>query len=185
MSCTIIIVPGYTNSGPEHWQSILEMKYKNIVRVEQADWDNPVREEWIDGLSRAIDAIYGDIFLVGHSCGAVTIAQWAEGHASSKIVGALLVAPADIESPSAPNKILVQAPLPKARLPFKNTIVYSDNDEYLSTERAKYFAEQWGSELIEIKNAGHINTAAGYGEWLYGENLVETLSGIKLEKKIN
>jgi predicted alpha/beta hydrolase family esterase len=74
-------------------------------------------------------------------------------------------------------------PISRTRLPFKSTVVYSNNDEYLSPERALEFSEQWGSEPVLIKNAGHINTAAGYGEWLYGESLIESLSDIRLEKK--
>lgn len=183
MAYTIVIVPGYTNSGPKHWQTVLENKYKNIIRVEQEDWDNPVREKWIQGLDKTINAIDTEIFLVGHSCGSIAIVQWAEIYSSKKIIGSLLVTPADVESPTALKEISIQGPIPQSQLPFKSTIVYSTNDEHLSPARAKQFAKQWGSDLIEMKDAGHLNTEAGFGEWLYGENLIQLLSGIQLEPK--
>ncbi|AOM41897.1 alpha/beta hydrolase [Xenorhabdus hominickii] len=37
---TYLIVPGYTNSGPDHWQSHLERKYLNVTRVQQDNWQS-------------------------------------------------------------------------------------------------------------------------------------------------
>ncbi|WP_116963760.1 RBBP9/YdeN family alpha/beta hydrolase [Fastidiosibacter lacustris] len=183
MTTTIIIVPGYTNSGPEHWQSIIEKKYKNVVRIEQENWESPVRDKWIDGLQKTIESVSSEMFLVGHSCGAITIAQWAAKYTNSRVTGALLVAPADVESSHAPNEIKIQGPIPLKKLSFNSTVVYSNNDEYLSVDRALVFSKAWGSDSVMIENAGHINTAAGYGEWLMGEQLIVTLSGNNLEAK--
>ncbi|MBD2784592.1 alpha/beta hydrolase [Xenorhabdus sp. DI] len=173
---TYLIVPGYTNSGPDHWQSHLEKKYLNVVRVQQDDWQSPVREKWIHRLHETIDKIAGDIFLIGHSCGAVTITQWAAERKSDKIKGALLVAPADIDSLDAPLEIQVQRPLATSPLPFPSTLVCSDNDEFLPLEKAHTLANCWNSSLIVLSGAGHIHTAAGYGEWLAGEQLINEIS---------
>lgn len=183
MSGTIILVPGYTNSGPEHWQSYIERKFKNVLRVEQLEWDNPVRSHWIAGLEQTIASTTGELFLVGHSCGAMAITQWSEHHFSPRVKGALLVAPADVDADSAPLAIQVQRPVAQTRLPFPSTLVYSDNDPYLSVERAKIFANNWASKLIEIPDAGHIHTAAGFGEWPAGEQLVIELCGFELESR--
>src|SRR3990167_58533 len=185
MAVTIIIVPGYTNSGPGHWQSIIERKYQNIIRAEQEDWNNPVSEKWVEGLQRTIKSVSGNIVLVGHSCGVITIIQWAQKYQNMNVIGALLVAPADVDSEHAPKEIKVQSPIPTTKLLFKSIMVHSNNDEYLSKARALIFGEHWGSELIEIKNAGHINTASGFGEWKFGEKLIEKLSGIPLEIKFD
>jgi predicted alpha/beta hydrolase family esterase len=40
-------------------------------------------------------------------------------------------------------------------------------------ERARQFAEVWGSEFVNIGAAGHINTASGYGEWPEGLALLQ------------
>lgn len=176
MAKTYLIVPGYTNSGPDHWQSHLERKYQNVIRVQQDDWLSPVREKWISRLNETIEKTAGELFLIGHSCGAVTITQWAEERKSNKVKGALLVAPADIDSPDAPLEIQIQRPLAMSPLPFPSTLVCSDNDEFLSLEKARTLANCWQSDLIVLPRAGHIHTAAGYGEWLAGELLINEIS---------
>ncbi|CNE60187.1 Predicted esterase of the alpha/beta hydrolase fold [Yersinia nurmii] len=183
IQCTFMLVPGYTNSGPEHWQSFIERKYINAVRVEQKDWDNPDRDAWRERLARSIEGIPGNIFLVGHSCGAITVTQWAECYSSGKVIGALLVAPADVDATTAPAAIQVQRPIPSKPLPFPSTLICSDNDEYLSLDRAQQLASQWGSERVIKSGGGHFHTAAGYGEWPEIENMLESLSGFKLIKK--
>ena len=40
----IVIVPGWQDSGPEHWQSRWAKSLKTARRVVQDDWDNPNRE---------------------------------------------------------------------------------------------------------------------------------------------
>ncbi|MDX7986113.1 alpha/beta hydrolase [Xenorhabdus sp. 12] len=173
---TFLIVPGYTNSGPDHWQSHLERKYSNIVRVQQSDWNSPIREQWLNRLDETIEKTSGELFLIGHSCGAVTITQWAAERTCDRVKGALLVAPADADSPNAPLEIQIQRPLAMSPLPFVSTLVCSDNDEFLSLEKARALADCWGSDLIVLHRAGHIHTAAGYGEWLTGEQLINEIS---------
>ncbi|KJY76901.1 RBBP9/YdeN family alpha/beta hydrolase [Vibrio nigripulchritudo] len=180
---TIILVPGYTNAGPQHWQTYIERKYQNVVRVQQENWDMPERDKWVNVLEETIASIESEVVLVGHSCGAVTIAQWSSMFSSDKVIGALLVAPADVDSPSAIPEIHTLRPLTFKPLPFPSILVTSDNDEHLSLERAHLFAKSWGSEIVEIPGAGHIHTNAGYGEWIAGEKLIEKLLGSKLLKK--
>jgi predicted alpha/beta hydrolase family esterase len=49
--CDILIIPGYTNSGPDHWQSRWERQLSTARRVEQANWDEPKRAEWVARVS--------------------------------------------------------------------------------------------------------------------------------------
>ncbi len=42
----IIIVPGWRNSGAEHWQSLWAQALPHAERVEQDDWLTPKREDW-------------------------------------------------------------------------------------------------------------------------------------------
>jgi len=43
----ILIIPGLTDSGPDHWQSRWQRKLKTAVRVKQADWDRPLIGDWV------------------------------------------------------------------------------------------------------------------------------------------
>ena len=56
---------------------------------------------------------------------------------------------------------------------FKSIVVTSSNDEWVTLERAEFFAENWGSEFINIGNAGHINAASGFGEWPKGLEILK------------
>ena len=81
------------------------------------------------------------------------------------IKGALLVAPSDIESPVYTFPATGFTPIPMRKFSFKTVVVVSTNDEWVSFQSAAFFAQQWGSELVDIADAGHINAAAGYGKW--------------------
>lgn len=174
---TVLLVPGYTGSGSEHWQSLWQAEHPDFQRVEQLDWNRPERSTWIDGLERAVDTIPGPVVLVGHSCGTVTIAQWAAAPdtSTSKVAAALLVAPGDCDAPDALPEIRPLGPMPTGLLPFQSLLVASTNDPHLSLVRAKGFAELWGSELHVVGDAGHLNTAAGYGVWPEGKQLLMQL----------
>jgi predicted alpha/beta hydrolase family esterase len=54
-------------------------------------------------------------------------------------------------------------------------VVASSNDEYVSLQRAQYFADNWGSTFINIGNKGHINSASGLGDWPEGYELLQRL----------
>ena len=65
----ILIVPGYTNSSPDHWQSRWEANMANAKRVIQAEWSKPVREDWIAEVRTAITASDKPTVVVAHSLG--------------------------------------------------------------------------------------------------------------------
>ncbi len=171
----VLIVPGWTNSGPEHWQSLWERADpRRVRRVEQRDWDAPDPDDWVRALDAAIATEREPVVLVAHSLGCIAVAHWAASY-DRPVAGALLVAPADVERADAPEPIRCFAPIPLRRLPFRSIVVASSNDEYLSMGRAGHFARCWGSELVPVGAAGHINTAAGYGLWPQGERLLDAL----------
>ena len=66
-------------------------------------------------------------------------------------------------------------PIPMAHLPFPSHVVASSDDSLLSLERAKQFADSWGSEFTNVGPCGHINTASGFGEWPRGEAMLQEL----------
>jgi predicted alpha/beta hydrolase family esterase len=54
--------------------------------------------------------------------------------------------------------------MPLFKLPFRSTVISGTNDLYVSVQRANQFANAWGSQLILLDDAGHINVAAGFGK---------------------
>jgi predicted alpha/beta hydrolase family esterase len=176
-SSTVLLVPGYANSGPDHWQSLWERDHPEYARVRQRDWERPAREEWVATLDEAIARVAGPVTLVAHSLGCQAVAHWASHapHAAQTVRGALLVAPVDDEAVAAIPAISGFRPAPRARLPFRSILVASENDPYISLARSQRLAEWWGSQFISLGAAGHINTDAGFGPWPAGEALLATL----------
>jgi uncharacterized protein len=174
MAVTFLNVPGVNNSGPDHWQTLWEKSYPNFRRVAQDNWDLPYCEDWVAGLNQAIEEIEGEIILVAHSLGCLTVVHWAKEYKRS-IKGALLVAPADLETPDYPPGVGGFTPIPVDKLSFPSTLVASTNDSFVTIERAEYFANCWGSRFINVGQCGHINVDAGFGPWTQGEELLKEL----------
>jgi len=171
---TILIIPGLGNSGPQHWQSIWENTY-HFTRVEQNDWETPVCADWVANINAEVGKYQPEnVILVGHSLACATIAYWAQKY-GTRIKGALLVAPSDTEADSYPSGTSGFAPVPLHQLPFSSITVISTNDFYVSLARARQFAEAWGSEPVNIGDAGHINSASGLGGWDAGLELLKKL----------
>lgn len=169
------IIPGLGNSGEEHWQTHFENSDKNFQRINQLEWDAPNCNEWMKNIDEVVSKYDpSTVILIGHSLGCITIANWAKQY-GRKIKAALLVAPSDIESPAYSFTSSGFTPIPLDKINFKTIVVTSSDDPWVSSSRAKYFAESWGSKLINIGNAGHINTASGYGNWQEGLNILKTL----------
>ena len=171
----ILMVPGLGGSGPEHWQSLWQRDLESCTRVEQRDWDYPEREGWIAALDRAVAAADQPPILIAHSLSCALVVHWAM-ETRRRIHGALLVAPADVDSDAhTPTEAHVFRPMPIARLPFLSIVVSSSDDPFVTAERAAKFASAWGSHLVDIGPAGHINSATGYGPWPQGRDLLEAL----------
>lgn len=173
MKCDILVLAGLWNSGQEHWQSHWERKYPAWSRVPHRDWNNPGRDEWVSELDGAIAHGEGRPILLAHSLGCMLAVHWAQCGSPLKVAGAFLVAPSDVEASSYPIDANGFAPVPMARLPFPSIVVASTDDPYASIERSRAFAEAWGSKLVIIEDAGHINADRGYGAWPEGEAMLE------------
>ena len=171
----VLVVPGLGGSGPDHWQTLWESLHPRHARVEQSDWCQPNREAWLRKLENEIVAAGEPVVLVAHSLGCALAAHWARG-AARRVAGALLVAPADADMVALMlDAVASFAPVPLEPLPFPSIVVASSDDPYVSLERAETFARAWGSRLVRIGAAGHINADSGHGEWPEGRRLLDEL----------
>jgi predicted alpha/beta hydrolase family esterase len=170
---SIIIVPGWRDSGPGHWQSLWADALPGAVRVQQDDWITPSRKAWVASITRTILEQEGPVVIVAHSLGCIATTHLPP-EAVEKIQGALLVAPADPERRS----ILADfAPVPYQPLPYRSIIVASSNDPYCPVRTAGAYARAWGSEFVRLQMAGHINIESGFGAWPLGLALLQSLTG--------
>ena len=174
MSATrLLIVPGWRNSEPAHWQSLWEARLPGARRVAQGDWLFPQRQDWVQRL--ADEVLSGpagqQVVIVAHSLGCITTAHLPL-EVAARVSAALLVAPAD---PERRAQFADFAPVPSQRLPYRSLLVASSNDPYCPVRLAGAYARAWGSEFVRLEDAGHINVAAGFGEWPFGLQLLSEL----------
>lgn len=170
----VLVIPGWTGSGPGHWQTLWERARPGIVRVEMEDWDRPDRAAWVARLDDAVSAGPPPV-LVAHSLGCLVVAHWAAGEPAARARAALLVAPPDVEAEGTPAELAGFVPIPIRPLPFPSVVVASRTDPWIEFGRAWAIAEAWGSSLVDAGDAGHLNTDAGYGPWPDGEALLAGL----------
>jgi len=173
-----LIIPGLFDSGPDHWQSHWLALRPNAVRVDLGGWHEPSRDLWVARLDRAIGRQRSPVVLVAHSLGCLTVAWWArEASAArlSKVRGAMLVAPPDVDRPDTHALLLPFAPAPLAPLPFPSLLVASRNDRYADFARLAWLAGAWGSQLVDVGQLGHINAESNLGDWPQGLDLLDRL----------
>ncbi len=172
---SVLILPGWHNSGPQHWQSLWEQRH-GYQRVEQHDWEQPLRGDWITRLEEVVLGLDEPGILVAHSLGCQLVAAWAAiSRNTERVKGALLVAPGDVERPELGGALYSWRPVATLRLPFRSVLVASRNDPYCTYHRAAGFAQAWGSQCIDHGDAGHINADSHLGSWPEGHVLLQDL----------
>lgn len=164
----ILIIPGYTNSGPDHWQTRWQGKLSTARRVEQAEWSKPVLGDWMGELAKAVNEAEKPVVLVAHSLGVATAVQ-ALPQFRNRVAGGFFVAPPDVANPAIrPKHLMTFGPYPREPLPFPSIVVASRNDPFSSFEAAEDIAGAWGSLFLDAGESGHINAESGHGPWPEG-----------------
>ncbi|MDR3323370.1 MAG: alpha/beta hydrolase [Zoogloeaceae bacterium] len=159
---TILVVPGWHNSAPGHWQSWFEEVVPHTARVQQENWEQPQLSVWAHPVRQALEQAAGPVWVVAHSFGclaSVAATRRLPPSLRKKIRGALLVAPAD------PARFQISAEALSETLPFPTRVVASANDPWVSLDTARQWAGIWGSDFINVGTLGHINIDSGHGPW--------------------
>lgn len=160
----ILLLPGWTGSGPDHWQTRWERKLSTARRVEQHDWERPILNAWVARLAEAVEEATRPVVLIAHSLGINTVAAAAD-LIDEKVAGAYLVAPVDKITDELADIDPAFFDIPLRALTFPSVLIGSTSDPYCSIERAKELAAIFGSEFVDAGNSGHLNTASGHGPW--------------------
>lgn len=180
-SPTVLIVPGLRDRVDQHWQTLLATSDPSIHSVPPMGRENVECAPRLEAIERAANAIQGPLILVAHSGGCIAVARWAQ-QTRREVLGALLAVPPDFESPlpeGYPTQAALDAggwlPVPRTRLPFRSIVGTSRNDPLGRLERIEALARDWGSELVDLGEVGHLNPASGYGEWPLARHFIERL----------
>lgn len=170
----ILIVPGWLDSGPDHWQSRWERNLVTARRIEQPDWHAPNKDAWVANIIAGVAEASRPAVLVAHSLGVIAVAYAAAKLDRARIAGAYLVAPADVDNSARwpenqghkwPADNFGFAPVPLSPLGFPALVLAANDDPHCSQERAKLFASAWGADFVDVGQAGHIADQSGHGPW--------------------
>jgi len=181
-SATILIVPGLRDHADDHWQTWLATRLESarlVPPMGREDLDLSVR---VGAVERAARALAWPVIVVAHSAGVITVAHWAQT-TRCHVIGALLAVPPDLERPMPKGYPTVQGlrqggwlPVPDEPLPFRSIVAASSNDPLATYYRVSRLADAWGSQLVDLGEVGHLNPAAGYGEWPPALAFIEELA---------
>lgn len=161
----VLIVPGLHDSGPVHWQSWLQARWRDALRVELPDWSQPSLDSWVERIEATLASQpEGPWVAVGHSFGCLALAahlrrrgpQGAGGEPVG-IAAALLVAPAQ------PEKFEGVRGEVDGRLGVPAAMLASRNDPWLSADEARTWSQTWQTGFVDLGEAGHVNAESGHG----------------------
>lgn len=173
----ILVLPGLGGGERNHWYDRWSEKLRTARRVDGMDWSKngpePVLDDWIERIVRAVEQAGQPVVLIGHSLGALAAAHAAPRFPHLKVAGGYLVAPPDIDMlrarhPAHDKMTAGFNPAPTAPLPFPSILVASRNDPYSTFEKAEDLSFAWGSKLESAGDSGHINAESGQGPWPEG-----------------
>lgn len=172
---TVLLLPGYGDSGPAHWQSRWEAADpQRFVRLRQRDWLQPRLEDWLANLEHAV-ADGGPLTrIAAHSLGCLLVAHWS-ARSRLPLRAALLVAVPDPAGPHFPPAAADFADPPLQRLRFPGLVAISDDDPHGSPAYAHRCASAWGARTTRMGARGHLNADSGLGDWPQGLALLEQL----------
>ena len=172
----ILLLPGWQNSGPGHWQTIWESIHGDR-RVEQHEWMRPLRGDWSARLEEEVLAAPGTVAFAAHSLGCILVAAWAaHSRNTHKVRGALLVAPGDLERDDLRQLIPGWAPIVRQPLPFPSVLIAANDDPYCKASRSQQLARDWGARFVDAGKGGHLNAESGLGDWPEGRQLLNDIS---------
>ena len=179
---TVVIVPGLRDYVPDHWQTLLESqlaKTRAVCSVPPLGRKDLSRARRVAEIQNVVDRLTGPITFVAHSGGVIALAHWANQYRSAGIAGALLAAPADLETPLPEGYPAIEdlrsngwLPIPRIKLGFPSLVAASTNDPLASFERVEQLARDWDSELISLGAVGHLNPGSGFGRWPLAASLI-------------
>lgn len=176
MTTKVLLLPGWQNSGPGHWQTHWESLHGD-ERVLQHDWLQPLRGDWITHLEEVVQRQSEPVLLAAHSLGChLTLAWAALSRNTHLIAGALLVAPPDLLQPNLPPQLYSWRSPVRTRLPFPAMLVASSNDPFCSQAAAEQLAADAGATFQPVGALGHINAESGLGDWPEGRAWLQALA---------
>lgn len=167
----VFIIHGFDGSPNGGWRPWLMAELAKIdiyaCALSMPAPENPVCAKWIDEISRNIERNKNDeIYLVGHSLGVPAILRYLESEKTkSEIAGAILVSGPSENNGNKKISDFLDGSFDFSEIKLrckKFFVIHGDNDPLVPLDNAKFLSEQFGCELVTVKNGGHLNGSSGW-----------------------
>jgi predicted alpha/beta hydrolase family esterase len=168
-----LIVHGLEGSGPEHWQTWLAERLRKhglgVAYPALPDADNPRRDRWFQALGEELARLpVSETTVLCHSLGSLLWLHHAASRPAEPVARVLLVAPPqpDEDDPQSPGFRPVPLDADGVVAAAGETcLVCSTDDPWSPPETSRRLGKAIGVPIDWLENAGHVNTASGYGPW--------------------
>lgn len=153
----VLIVPGSGDRIADQWESLWKMKRPDCLRLDLGRWEKPHRNNWINVLNLAVRRAERPVVLVAQGLSCPVVAWWAEyerPHRGDPVVGALFIAPPDVDRPGLDPQLARLHSCPRLTLPFPSYLIVGDDDPDAARRAALTLARDWGSGFVEAAVAG-------------------------------
>jgi len=173
----VLLIPGLSGAGPDHWQTRWAEERNDCIRVDQDTLDDPDPLRWLSRIDEAVDRASGPVVIVAHSLGCLAVAAWAllSKRATELNIEALLVAPCDPNQGKATALIQRFGCFAFTKLPIPTTVIASSDDPFSTLGRGHAIARTWGATVIEAGELGHIDTNSRLGSWRWGQDVLDRM----------
>ena len=163
-----LILHGWGGSDFPHWQSYLAGElardYGTVSFPLLKEKDAPKKDIWMAQVSEILEDFKPDI-VVCHSLANTLWFHLCNVQKAFHVKKLFLVAPPSLTCKLTELSTFFPVDVPKQLFAQSVTLITSTNDQYMSIEEAESLGKCFSCEHIVLQEAGHINTASGYGAW--------------------
>jgi len=156
--------------------------------VDLGMWDNPHRNTWVNKLNLAIHQAERPVILVAQGFGCLVAAWWAEFEQprfGNPVIGALLLAPPDVERPGTDDRLAKFGACPKSPLPCPSFLVAHHRDANGYLRSARTLARRWDCRFILADDPGGAGrSGAEFARRLLDQLVREHRIGIRAERPV-
>ncbi|RQW64270.1 RBBP9/YdeN family alpha/beta hydrolase [Vibrio viridaestus] len=169
----VFIIHGYMAKTSDHWFSWLsaELKKRNINSkiLAMPDSDSPESKAWQETLTKKIDRLDKQTFIVAHSLGCISVLKYLYNQSEFELGGLFLVSGFNSLLPALPqlDKFIEETIVTeKVRLNIGRTVAFASTDDPLvPMEMTSSLNEKLDGKYIQVASAGHFLGDDGYIEF--------------------
>lgn len=168
MKKKVLLIHGWGGSNFPHWQSWLAgelaRNYGTVSFLKLSNFDTPELGMWKEELKEHLSEFKPDI-VICHSLANTLWFHLCNDNSIGEVQKLYLVAPPSINCKVEELKEFFPVNVPINPHAKEVLLITSTNDPYMSEDEANALQESLGVPMKVLKDAGHINTDSGYGEW--------------------